>query len=110
MSKIFIVCMIVVDVMMLNSMFCFVLNVVEQLIVLMLDLVFQGSALVIGHVVIVKVTVVFVISRDNLITGKVMCPRLLFLLVAGGLFNFVHLLTPVATMRLRVAVVFLLLM
>ena len=55
-------------------------------------------------------TVVFVISRDNLITGKVMCPRLLFLLVAGGLLNFVHLLTPVATMRLRITVVFLLLM
>ena len=54
--------------MVLNSMFSFVLNVVEQLIVLMLDLVFQGSALVVGHVVVVKVTVVFVISRDNLIT------------------------------------------
>ena len=41
--------------MMLNSMFCFVFNVVEKLIILMLDLVLQSSALVVGHVVAVDV-------------------------------------------------------
>ena len=47
---------LVMNVMVLNSMDCFVLNVMEQLIVLMLYFVFQGSTLVVGHVVAVDVT------------------------------------------------------
>jgi hypothetical protein len=47
---------LVMNVMVLNSMDCFVLNVMEQLIVLMLYFVFQGSTLVVGYVVAVDVT------------------------------------------------------
>ena len=47
---------LIMNVMVLNSMDCFVFNVMEQLIVLMLYFVFQGSTLVVGHVVAVDVT------------------------------------------------------
>jgi len=53
---------LIMNVMVLNSMDCFVLNVMEQLIVLMLYFVFQGSTLVVGHVVAVDVTRMVAVS------------------------------------------------
>ena len=47
---------ITMDVVVLNSVFSFMFDVVEQLIILMVDRVLQGSTLVVGHVVAVDVT------------------------------------------------------
>jgi len=61
MSEVLIVCMFVVNIMVLHSMFRFVFNVVEQLIILMFDRVLQGSTLVVGHVMAVDVTMVLAV-------------------------------------------------
>ena len=49
------------DVVVLNSVFSFMFDVVKQLIILMVDRVLQGSTLVVGHVVAVDVTMVLAV-------------------------------------------------
>ena len=49
------------DVVVLNSVFSFMFDVVEQLIILMVDRVLQGSTLVVGHVMAVDVTMVLAV-------------------------------------------------
>ena len=52
---------ITMDVVVLNSVFSFMFDVVEQLIILMVDRVLQGSTLVVGHVMAVDVTMVLAV-------------------------------------------------
>ena len=68
---------IIMYVMVLNSSLRSVFDIVEQLIVLVLNLVFQGSALVEGHIVAVDV------ARVVAVLVKVM-PEVLIVCVTNG--------------------------
>jgi len=89
MSEVLIVCMFVIDVMMLNSMFCFVFDVMEQFIVLVLDLVLQSSALVEGHVVAIDVARVVAVLVNVMSEVFIVCMIVVDVMMLNSMFSLV---------------------
>ena len=89
MSEVLIVCMFVIDVMMLNSMFCFVFDVMEQFIVLMLNFVLQSSALVVGHVVAIDVARVVAVLVDVMSEVFIVCMIVVDVMMLNSMLNLV---------------------